>query len=80
MFLCAKSDNIIDVDDILSESFMPSNLLMLESPENGKFPNTTAYGANLRKRALTGSLDEAVSTMGFHRFDFFVIINAKMLR
>ncbi|KAK9754888.1 hypothetical protein QE152_g844 [Popillia japonica] len=62
-----SGDNVIDVDDILSESFMPGSLLMLETPENAGFANITSANSKFKKKPLTGTIDEAISTMGFHR-------------
>ncbi|XP_071055701.1 uncharacterized protein [Onthophagus taurus] len=49
--------NVIDVDDILSDDLMPGNLLMLEN----------ANGSDTKDNITTGSLNDAMSTMDFHR-------------
>ncbi|GJQ74260.1 hypothetical protein Trydic_g19161 [Trypoxylus dichotomus] len=60
------SDNIIDVDDILSENFMPSTLLLLENPETRTFHNVTS-DIHFEDNDVTGTIKEAISLMGFHR-------------
>nr|XP_022909414.1 uncharacterized protein LOC111420619 [Onthophagus taurus] len=49
--------NVIDVDDILSDDLMPGNLLMLEN----------ANRSDTKDNITTGSLNDAMSTMDFHR-------------
>lgn len=61
--------NIIDVDDILSKDFMPENLLVLENPPKfaEQFNNSTLDQDELRTKNLDGTINNALSTMGFHR-------------
>lgn len=56
---------------------MPGSLLMLETPENVGFANITSANSKFKKKPLTGTIDEAISTMGFHRFliTLFTIYN-----
>lgn len=67
IFLCGKvlSENVIEVDDILSADFMPGNLLVLENPQERSvdFKNASFY--EIRK---ANNLDGALSTMGYHRY------------
>lgn len=59
------------MDDILSADFMPGNLLVLENPQqrsneikNTSFNNSEhSLGEN-----LDGTVDAALTTMGYHRY------------
>lgn len=56
------SENVIEVDDILSADFMPGRLLVLENPRQAdlnEYENATS--------ADDGSVNAALSTMGYHR-------------
>ncbi|CAG9834059.1 unnamed protein product [Diabrotica balteata] len=72
LIICCKSEvviNAIALDDILSEDYMPTTLLMLENPKIiSKYENSTASG-NINKNilGLDGSLGKAMETMDFHR-------------
>lgn len=65
-----RSENAIEIDDILSVDFMPGKLLVLENPQQRSscsdsvnLNNTEpVFGAN-----FDGSVDKALSTMGYHR-------------
>lgn len=63
--------NVIDVDDILDNDFMPSRLMVLENPQEyaREFKNTTVEEDDALKTSKNGdgSFDSAFSTMGFHR-------------
>lgn len=73
LFLKRFSCSVIDVDDILSVDFMPSALLMLESPENGtnSFNKTLSSLENSVLTKSDGSFDNAMHTMNFHRFKIY---------
>lgn len=60
------SYNIIDVDDILSDDFMPGTLLMLENPQNSVKNFNETFGESV-PQILDGSFNKAMETMGFHR-------------
>lgn len=78
MISTLNANNVIDVDDILSEDFMPGNLLMLEHPETSSNNFNKSVDDFLHmKKPLDGSFDRAMQTMGFHRylFIFSYIIN-----
>lgn len=57
------SDNVIEVDDILSADFMPANLLVLENPQQ----RSNDYKNASNKGSFDGTVDAALSTMGYHR-------------
>nr|CAI5825244.1 unnamed protein product [Callosobruchus analis] len=60
------SENIIDVNDILSEDLMPASLLIWENPEKArKSGNESATEVTGFK--VDGSLMNAMETMGYHR-------------
>lgn len=65
------SDNVIEVDDILSADFMPANLLVLENPQqrtnNYKNASLDDVQEARNKASFDGSVDAALSTMGYHR-------------
>lgn len=58
--------NVIDVDDILSEDFMPGTLLMLENPK-GAAKNFNESIIELSDMTGDGSFGYAMETMGYHR-------------
>ncbi|XP_050512971.1 uncharacterized protein LOC126888653 [Diabrotica virgifera virgifera] len=72
LIACCKSEvvfNAIALDDILSEDYMPTTLLMLENPKIiRKYENSTA-DSKIDKTilGLDGSLGKAMETMDFHR-------------
>ncbi|XP_060520319.1 uncharacterized protein LOC132698335 [Cylas formicarius] len=60
------SDNVIDVDDILSAKYMPGTLLMLDGPP--KSFNTSLNVIDERSsKTLDGTVKDALDTMDFHR-------------
>lgn len=59
------SGNVIDVDDILSENYMPGNLLVLNGPLNSSRFND---GSDFSIMATSGSFGNAVMTMEYHRY------------
>ncbi|XP_068909687.1 WAG22 antigen-like isoform X2 [Tenebrio molitor] len=61
------TNNIIDVDDILAEDYMPGTLLMLENPKGAIRNFNDSVGGDLTSREGDGTFDEAMETMGFHR-------------
>lgn len=71
--MCGKSlsENVIEVDDILSADFMPGNLLVLENPQQRSNEYKNASLDDLQqarnKANFDGGVDAALSTMGYHR-------------
>ncbi|VEN56194.1 unnamed protein product [Callosobruchus maculatus] len=64
--MARSSEDIIDVNDILSEDLMPTSLLVWEDPEKAR----TSYNessSEVTKFKVDGSLTNAMETMGFHR-------------
>lgn len=57
-------DNVLDVDDILDDRFMPGSLLVLEGTD--EYTNSTTKEEEVQN-VLDGSFFGAYSTMGFHR-------------
>jgi hypothetical protein len=66
------TNNIIDVDDILAEDYMPGTLLMLENPKGAIRNFNDSVGGDLTSREGDGTFDEAMETMGFHRWSDFL--------
>lgn len=60
--------NVIDMDDILSENYMPGTLLVLENPSQGvtRF-NGSTKNVQTMERTTDGSSRSALKTMSFHR-------------
>lgn len=58
-------NNVIDVDDILSIDYMPGSLFLLENAPNYRNDTSALKNDTLD---LTGKFNEALSTMGFHRY------------
>lgn len=65
---CEYASNVIDVDDILAEDFMPGTLLVLENPTNGiKHFNGSIKNIETMEKVPDGSFGNAMETMNFHR-------------
>lgn len=62
-FITTTADNVLDVEDILDDKFMPGSLLVLEGTDS--YANTTKEES---QNVLDGSFFGAYSTMGFHRY------------
>ena len=61
----ALSGNVIDVDDILSENYMPGNLMVLNGPLNGsRFNDESDFSI----MATSGNFGSAIMTMEYHRY------------
>ncbi|KAJ3664671.1 hypothetical protein Zmor_000222 [Zophobas morio] len=58
-----QANNIIDVDDILAEDFMPGTILMLENPKTENLNDSVGVSS----QEGDGSFMTAMETMGFHR-------------
>lgn len=62
------ASNVIDVDDILAEDFMPGTLLVLENPSGGaKNFNDSLKNVETIHKLSDGSFHNAIETMNFHR-------------
>lgn len=61
------SENVIEVDDILSPDFMPGNLLILENPQQRSRSNVYENITVSDEVQKDGSVNAALSTMGYHR-------------
>nr|CAH7730166.1 unnamed protein product [Callosobruchus chinensis] len=64
--LVRSSEDIIDVNDILSEDLMPTSLLIWEDPEKARKSNNGS-ASEVTRFKVDGSLTNAMDTMGFHR-------------
>lgn len=64
VFSVSSANNLLDVEDILDDKFMPGSILVLEGTESYK--NET-INPEPTQNVLDGSFNRAYSTMGFHR-------------
>ncbi|KAJ8924176.1 hypothetical protein NQ315_006967 [Exocentrus adspersus] len=76
---CEYTSNVIDMDDILAEDFMPGTLLVLENPTAGfKSFNESIKNLQVMERTPDGSFGNAMETMNFHRMKIPVFSRSKM--
>lgn len=62
------ASNVIDVDDILAEDFMPGTLLVLENPTgSAKHFNASLKNVETVRKTPDGTMKSAMETMNFHR-------------
>lgn len=65
--LCSMENIYFDVNDILSESFMPTSFLMLDSSTRTASNHTNDEKCATESVKYDGKWQNAYSTMGFHR-------------
>lgn len=64
LFIICSANNLLDVEDILDDKFMPGSLLLLEGTDT--YTNSSVKpetGEDIHDGSILG----AISTMGFHR-------------
>lgn len=59
------ANNLLDVEDILDDKFMPGSLLLLEGTDS--YTNSSIK-PETEEQTQDGSILGAINTMGFHRY------------
>lgn len=64
LFFISTANNLLDVEDILDDKFMPGSLLLLEGTDS--YTNSSVK-PDTEEEVHDGSILGAISTMGYHR-------------